>query len=172
MDGFYTEQLIRKRKSVKDLMIEVLLLAVTIVSAAVVFIHFVGIILLIVMIIIDVFVFRALDIEYEYLYLDGDLEIDKIVHKERRKRLFSVNAADVKLLAPSGSDRLNAFKNADVRDYTSGNPNAEVYEMVVVFSEETKRIVFEPNETILKGMKTLVPQKVVCKQNIESHRSI
>lgn len=59
MDGFYTEQLIRKRKSVKDLMIEVLLLAVTIVSAAVVFIHFVGIILLIVMIIIDVFVFRA-----------------------------------------------------------------------------------------------------------------
>ena len=58
------------------------------------------------------------------------------------------------------------------RDYTSGNPNAEVYEMVVVFSEETKRIVFEPNETILKGMKTLVPQKVVCKQNIESHRSI
>ncbi len=62
MDGFYTEQLIRKRKSVKDLMIEVLLLAVTIVSAAVVFIHFVGIILLIVMIIIDVFVFRALDI--------------------------------------------------------------------------------------------------------------
>ena len=88
---FYnTEQLIRKRKSVKDLMIEVLLLAVKPDITRVVFIHFVGIILLIVMIIIDVFVFRALDIEYEYLYLDGDLEIDKTENKGKtQKRLFS-----------------------------------------------------------------------------------
>lgn len=163
MKDFYTEQLIKKRKSMKDLLIKVLLIAVTIASAAALFINPIGIVLPVIMIIVDVFVFRSLDVEYEYLYLNGDLDIDKIVHKERRKRMFSVNISDVKILAPAGSTELNAFKNAGVYNYTSGDPGAEVYEMIVLSSGETKKIVFEPNGTILEGMRMLAPRKVVRK---------
>ena len=47
---------------------------------------------------LDVFLFRRLDLEYEYLYVNGDLDIDKIMGKQKRKRVFSMNVNDLELL--------------------------------------------------------------------------
>ena len=52
--------------------------------------------------------FRNLNVEYEYVFVNGDLDIDKIMNKARRKRMFSVDADQMELLAPVGSVELNA----------------------------------------------------------------
>ena len=92
MDDFYTEQLIKKQADSKDTLKKVGLIALTVVSVLLVFVIPVGIILPVVMIVIDVLMFRNLNVEYEYVFVNGDLDIDKIMNKSRRKRMFSVDA--------------------------------------------------------------------------------
>ncbi len=84
------------------------LIALTVVSVLLVFVIPVGIILPVVMIVIDVLMFRNLNVEYEYVFVNGDLDIDKIMNKARRKRMFSVDADQMELLAPVGGGRINA----------------------------------------------------------------
>ena len=100
MDDFYTEQLIKKQADSKDTLKKVGLIALTVVSVLLVFVIPVGIILPVVMIVIDVLMFRNLNVEYEYVFVNGDLDIDKIMNKSRRKRMFSVYADQMELLAP------------------------------------------------------------------------
>lgn len=78
MDDFYTEQLIKKATDSKDTLKKVGLIALTVVSVLLVFVIPVGIILPVVMIVIDVLMFRNLNVEYEYVFVNGDLDIDKI----------------------------------------------------------------------------------------------
>ncbi len=106
MDDFYTEQLIKKQADSKDTLKKVGLIALTVVSVLLVFVIPVGIILPVVMIVIDVLMFRNLNVEYEYVFVNGDLDIDKIMNKARRKRMFSVDADQMELLARLG--RINA----------------------------------------------------------------
>ena len=87
MDDFYTEQLIKKQADSKDTLKKVGLIALTVVSVLLVFVIPVGIILPVVMIVIDVLMFRNLNVEYEYVFVNGDLDIDKIMNKARRKRM-------------------------------------------------------------------------------------
>ena len=106
MDDFYTEQLIKKQADSKDTLKKVGLIALTVVSVLLVFVIPVGIILPVVMIVIDVLMFRNLNVEYEYVFVNGDLDIDKIMNKARRKRMFSVDADQRGLLAPVGAVEL------------------------------------------------------------------
>ena len=86
MSDFYTEQLIKKQTTGKDRMIKILLILLTVVSVLIIFIFPFGIILPVALIALDVFMFQRMDVEYEYLFVNGDLDIDKIMHKARRKR--------------------------------------------------------------------------------------
>ena len=103
---------------------------------------------------------RRLDVEYEYLYVNGDLDIDKIMHKAKRKRVFSTNISNMELLAPEGAEELNQYRNAHVADYSSGMAGAKKYVLVVAENGQITKLVFEPNETIIEGMFLMAPRKV------------
>lgn len=163
MDDFYTEQLIKKQTSSKDTLKKVGLIAVTVLSVLLAFVMPIGIILPIIMIVIDVLVFQSLNVEYEYAFVNGDLDIDKIMNKSRRKRLISVDAEQMILLAPVGSVELMQYKKAKTCDYTSGNNNANVYALIATDKGETRQILFEPNETIVEGFFIKAPRKVIRK---------
>lgn len=163
MDDFYTEQLIKKQTSSKDTLKKVGLIAVTVLSVLIAFIMPVGIILPIVMIVIDVLVIRSLDVEYEYAFVNGDLDIDKIMNKARRKRLFSVNVEQLELLAPVGSVELMPYKKVKTYDYTSGTGNEKVYALISSEKGEVRQTLFEPNETIVEGFFVKAPRKVIRK---------
>ena len=46
-------------------------------------------------------------------------------------------------------------------DFTSGEEGRSVYEMIVLKNGEKKKIMFEPNDTIVDGMRMYAPRKVV-----------
>ena len=95
MNDFYTEQLVKKQTDMKDILIKAILVSLTIVSFVVILMYPIGLILPILMIVLDVFMFRRLNVEYEYLFLNGDLDIDKIMNKSKRKKLFNANVSDM-----------------------------------------------------------------------------
>ncbi len=161
MGDFYTEQLIKKQTDMKDMVIKAVLVAVAIVSVLTVFIMPMGLIVPIIIIALVWFLISRLNVEYEYLYVNGDLDIDKIMNKSKRKRVFSANVENVELLAPVNSPRLDQFQNARVINLSSGSPDARLYALIVSHDGQTAKLIFEPNDTIIEGLFMLAPRKVV-----------
>ena len=120
MGDFYTEQLIKKKTDGKDIAIKILLIVLTVISFFIAFLLPLLILVPILFIVADVFLFRRMDVEYEYIYINGDLDIDKVMHKERRKHMLSVNVKDVEMLAPEGAFQLQSYKAGKIYDYSSG----------------------------------------------------
>ncbi|MGN1165922.1 MAG: DUF6106 family protein [Lachnospiraceae bacterium] len=163
MSDFYTEQLIKKQPNMKDTLKKLGLIILAIVSVLVVFVFPIGIIFSIIIIVLVCFLFTRLDIEYEYLYVNGDLDIDKIMHKSKRKRVFSANVKEMELLAPAGDHHLDQYRNTKVIDLSSSSESANLYAMIVPQNGVMTKLIFEPNETIIEGMFLMAPRKVVRK---------
>ena len=82
------------------------------------------------------------------------------VAKQKRKRVFEMNVRDMEVLAPTGSIELQQYQRTKTYDFSSGVEGARTYEMVTISQGQTVKIIFEPNKTILEGMKMLAPRKV------------
>lgn len=161
MNDFYTEQLVKKKTTGSSIMIKVLMILLTIVSFAVIlFIPF-GIILPVIMITVDVFVFRGQNLEFEYLYVNGDLDIDKIMGKVKRKRVFSAAISDLEILAPSGSEEVKRIQVTKTLNFSSFDSEKKTYDLIVQQNGQKIKVIFEPNDIILNGYKMLAPRKVV-----------
>ena len=164
MGDFYTEQLIKKKTDGRDIAIKVLLIVLTVISFFIAFLMPLLILVPIVLIVADVFLFRRMDVEYEYIYINGDLDIDKVMHKERRKHMLSVNVKDMEMLAPEGAFQLQSYKAGKIYDYSSGIPSApNRYILVFTRSGQTVKVLFEPNSDLVEGFFLMAPRKVVRK---------
>ena len=161
MNDYYTEQLVKKQTDMKDMLVKAVLVAVTIVSFLIVLMFPVGLILPIAMIVLDVFMFRRLNVEYEYLFLNGELDIDKIMNKAKRKKVYSAGVADMEIFAPVDAVELRQYQNARTYDFSSGNGQAKRYAMVISGSGELKKVIIEPNDTIIEGFYMMAPRKVL-----------
>lgn len=161
MSDFYTEQLVKKQTTMKDVFLKALLVAVAIASVFTVFIFPVGILIPVVVIAAVVFLVRRLNVEYEYLYVNGDLDIDKIMNKSKRKRVFSGSISNMELLAPEDSPELRQYQGEKVLDFSSGIQDARRYVFVTVDNGQVSKIVFEPNDTIIEGIFLMAPRKVI-----------
>lgn len=160
MSDYYTEQLVKQKTKMTSILAKIGLVAATVLSFLFVLFIPMGIILPVAMIVLDMFMFKRMDLEFEYLYVNGDLDVDKIMGKQKRKRVFTTNVKNMEVLAPSGSIELQQFQRAKTYDFSSGMEGAKTYELVTLEGGQTIKIIFEPNQTILEGMKMLAPRKV------------
>ena len=103
MGDIYTEQLVKRKNTGKTMVGKIALILITIgifvLGMMIPLLEFVFLI----MIGVDIFLFRSMDVEYEYMYINGSLDIDKIMAKSRRKKAFEMNVSELELLAPAGS---------------------------------------------------------------------
>lgn len=161
MGDVYTEQLIKRKKTGKDQVAKIGLIILTLVifvlGMMIPYVEFV----FLVMVGIDIYLFRNMDVEYEYLYINGNLDIDKIMSKSRRKKAFEMNVSELEILAPAGCPELRPFQGLKSKDYTSKEEGRKTYEMIVIKNGEKQKIVFEPNDTIIDGMRMYAPRKVI-----------
>ncbi len=104
-----------------------------------------------------------MNLEFEYLYLDKELSVDKIMNKQKRKRVATIDLSKMDFMCPFNSHELDSYKarNAKCVDYTSKSDNARVYVIVYHEDNEEKLVSFEPNDEIVKIIKTVCPRKVL-----------
>lgn len=159
MSDFYSEKLVKKKPDGRDMAIKVLLILLTVLSVFIAFVFPFGILLVLMMGGLDYMIFRSLDVEYEYQYINGDLDIDKIMHKERRKSMYSANMGDLERLAPAAAGESGTFSRTC--DFTSGTNPQAVYEMIISRNGVRERILFEPNEAMVEEIWAQAPRKVV-----------
>ena len=160
MNEFLTEQLVKRSKTAATTMKKMGLILATVVSVLLAFVHPMLVWVSVIMVIVDIFLFKRMNIEFEYVYFNGDLDIDKIMDMQSRKRVFSTNIKEMEVIAPTGSVELHPYQRAKTLDYSTQNLEDKTYEMVTLFKGETVKVIFNPNEKILNGMKNMAPRKV------------
>lgn len=160
MTDFLIEQLVKKNPTAKDNLKKTGLVAVTALSVLLIFIFPYAIWLTMILVILDFILIRRMDVEYEYIYFNGDLDIDKIMNKESRKRVFSTNIKEMEVIAPSGSQEVLGCQHIKAIDLSTCNPESKTYEMVTSFKGERVRLIFEPDEKMLNAMRDMAPRKV------------
>ena len=101
------------------------------------------------------------DLEFEYLYVGGDIDIDKIMAKRKRKRVASFSKDNLEIMAPTGSSHLAPYLNdLKVRDYTSMDPDVRTWTLVYGSEIAKEAVCLELTEEIAKDMRRFAPRKV------------
>lgn len=112
--------------------------------------------------IIDYFIFLPMDMEFDYLYVDGTLQIDKILSKQKRKKYLELELGKIEKAAPKGSAHLVDYweKKKLVKDCTTGEDNQNYYSIMYRFGKELWEVRIIPDKQIVEAMRKVAPRKV------------
>ena len=161
MSDLYTEVLVKKQQTGKDKVIKGVLIFFTVLFAAA------GIMMLLALVvgIVDYIFIPKLSVEFEYLYVNGELDIDRIYSQSRRKRAASYELSNMEILAPYQSHQLDSYKkNQSIKryNYSSGieGQGHKPYAFVISKDNTMQMVIFEPDEVMLKDIRNRAPRKV------------
>ena len=166
MNELYAEAGCKRRNTVKVVLgkagliavvVIIFLLALLTLNQILMFVGMLGIVGL-------VFFLPRLNVEYEYIFVDGQLDFDKIMGGARRKTAMRIQIEQIELVAPLDSHTLDSYQNNSqmkVKDFSSGDRNAKVYAVMHRQGETLTKILFEPDEKMLACMKQKSPRKIV-----------
>ena len=102
-----------------------------------------------------------LHVEYEYVFVTNELAIDRILSQRTRKRMKKLDIQKIEKMASMKSHEF---------DYIKGNNQVKVVDFSsgIAYSDENGKFVYviEPNDNLLKCMKSAAPRKVIIEQNI------
>ena len=109
-----------------------------------------------------VFMFPKLNIEYEYVFVDGQLDFDKILGNAKRRHILRIDLEEVEIIAPLESHSLDSYTyiQCEKKDFTSRSKDAKPYVIVVTKENKKLKILFEPSEKMISMMKKKSPRKV------------
>ena len=97
------------------------------------------------LVLVYIFVIRNWKYEYEFEYVNGDMEVAKIIRKVKRKTVDRFQRKEIDYVKKG---RIHE-QGINILDYTSGLPNRDVYSMKV----KNQMVYFEPIEEFLLEMK-------------------
>ena len=164
MSDLYTELLVKKQKTAKDSLIKIGLITLTVLAViAGLIIHPYALVLAVGLFVADYFIIPKTDLEYEYLFVNGDMDVDVIMSRQKRKKAISFRIQDADIVAPVKSHRMDYYNNntkMKVMDYSSGNPEHKIFAVVTRVKNEPARILIEPDEKLAQQMKNSAPGKV------------
>ncbi|MBP3250918.1 MAG: hypothetical protein IJ170_05125 [Ruminococcus sp.] len=100
---------------------------------------------------------QSMQVEYEYTFTNGELDIDKIIAKSRRKAMLSV---DVSKFTAFGkyNDSLEETSDMTVVFATDNIASGEYYADFPHEEYGSTRLVFSPDEKMLSNIKKALPR--------------
>ncbi|HJC11277.1 MAG TPA: hypothetical protein H9935_10815 [Candidatus Blautia merdigallinarum] len=164
MTDLYSELLVKKEQTVKDQAIKILLIFFIVFTAiAGLLLTPLAWVLTIALGVAAYFVMPLLDLEYEYVFVNGELDIDRIASKSKRKRMKSFDLAKMEIMAPVNSHRMdyqNHNTNMKVLDFSSGNSQHKIFAMIIPDEKDVYRVLLEPDKELLDNIARSCPRKV------------
>jgi hypothetical protein len=108
------------------------------------------------------FFIRTKNIEFEYAVTNGDMDIDKIIARKKRKRIFSGHSKNFEIVAKVHSEKYSpnyASINKKIIAVSSMDQD-DVYFLVTQFNSERTIVYFQPNEKMIKSFKIFIANKI------------
>ena len=106
---------------------------------------------------------RNSSIEYEYSVTNGELDVDSIAGRRKRKRILSTSVRRFSILAPATEKYRAEFESASVRRIVEAHVSPNSANLWFARFEDESGvdtvIFFNPNEKVLRSMAKLIPSK-------------
>jgi uncharacterized membrane protein len=109
------------------------------------------------------YLYKGFDIEYEYILTNDELDVDKVIARERRKHLLTVKVTDFDILAPCSEDYKREYEQTSITKKidVSSSPKSPKRKFAIYNQGNDKiLLIFEPPQKMLDGIKTLIPRRV------------
>lgn len=162
MDTF-KEQLVKRQKNFKDTAIKVCLVILVILFgiAALIFLQAIGILIIFALGFGAHFLMGYFNVEYEYIFTNGELDIDIIYNKSRRKRALTVDMKQVEVFAHiDDKSHEHAMNSAqETRDYSSGAHGPDTYVFLISHESKKMKVIIDPNEKMLKAFSSAISRR-------------
>lgn len=161
MNETYVEILVKKKTPAYMKLLKILLIMLTVCFVLVGLMLWPALLIGVVLGVASYFVYMNAELEYEYLYVDKEFTVDKIMAKSKRKRVEVFDLDKMEIVAPINSWHLDNYKNRSDKtfDYSSGE-HGQPDKRYVFFYDGQKKVIFEPNEEMIKAMQFAAPRKV------------
>lgn len=104
---------------------------------------------------------QTTDVEYEYCAIDGDIDVDKIFAKKRRKKYVSVTADRIEKIIPAESEELKT--RTDIKKtYFAARSKKDDTNYVVIFKDKAgmSKLVIVDDEKLMLQLLMAMPRKV------------
>lgn len=106
------------------------------------------------------FLFTGMSVEYEYIITNGEIDVDKIIAKRKRKRLLTVQ---VKTFEQFGRYDPNTAKTDNCSATVIATDNTGIGAYYAVFRHATlgqALLLFTPDERVLEAIKISLPRSI------------
>ncbi|MFV0504061.1 MAG: DUF6106 family protein [Lachnospirales bacterium] len=93
-----------------------------------------------------------LKIEYEYIFTNGEIDIDVIYNRIRRKKKVNFDVKNIELMTYIGNEKAaHTLSNTEVTmDCSSGVNTDKTYAIVIPIKGKKTKLLVEPNEKLLE----------------------
>ncbi len=109
-------------------------------------------------------IFGRFNLEYEYIITNGEMDIDKIMGKQNRKRLITINFRDIEIMAPMGGEHKREFENQSIPKTIDASVLKDAPGNYFIVTRNQKqglvRLIFTPDERVIKSAQAVAPRKI------------
>lgn len=165
MEQLFMEKIVKRKRTGADLAINIGIVVLAVVAgiAAILFIPSIGLFLAAGIGYGAWYLLGQRNVEFEYALTNGELDIDRIVARRRRKRIFSAHAKEFEMVAPQKSvywsKEYRELKK--VLDTTAGKEAEGVWFIVTPIGGTRGVVLFQPTPAMIDAMWHTNPRKVM-----------
>ncbi len=164
MDSIFIEQLVKHNYTKKDNKTRMIVLIVTALfillwlalPTVVAKIFMITLTIIIAVLVMNFF----LNKEYEYSFVDGELDIDIIYNKSRRRRVFTGSVVEFEIMAHyNDNEHLKFYERFPARDFSAGKISESTYVFVTAYKGKKARFIIDPKEELLEAIRRSMQQQ-------------
>lgn len=108
-------------------------------------------------------IISSMNVEFEYFVLNGDLDIDKVIAKKRRKKLIRIKLRDVEYFAPFEDEHIKVAEDSSIRkiiDASSSIDAPRLYFAIYYNNSEKVCLLFEPTDEMIENFSHYIPRSL------------
>jgi hypothetical protein len=163
MNQLYAEAGVKRKDTAATMGLRILMFLAIFISLFLIllgqFWSYIGVIL----IVLVFFFYPKLSVEYEYVFVDGQLDFDRITANSKRKTMLRIDFEQVEIMAPYDSPALDSYNHIQMekRDFSSLSKDSKPYAIISSSGSKKLKILFEPSEKMLNMIKQKNPRKII-----------
>ena len=167
---FFNEHIVKKKKTAQDVMSRIIIILVAFMLFYLVLVQLgAGKLVFLIPVEIAVIIYAgyilwaSLNVEFEYSVTNGDLDIDKIVSKKRRKKIVRTKIKDFEYFAPLNDEHISVAEDKSVNtviDASSDLDSPNIYFAIYFNNSEKVCLLFEPTDKMIENFAHYIPRSL------------
>jgi len=156
----FVEELVRRKRFASEVVIRILIVivAIILILAAFIFLRPFSPVITTLVVVVAWLGSRYTVVEYEYSFVNGELDIDQILGKRRRKNVLSVNCKTIKTFEQYKGDEFDR-RNNKIVDAARSLGSADNWVITTgIFDNGQEYLIFSPSERMIEAIRQYMPK--------------